>query len=321
VTTIAVFAAVLAAAFAARTTLLVFIFGMLLAYLLEPIVGGLERLLGSRPHARGISVAVVCLGGLLLAAAAAYAAAPTMVDEWRRLRAGAPEITAGIDGVLGRGRGDAIREAVSRWTRGLAAGVGDMAWLLLVPPVAIFFLGKRTVLLDGAVALFARRRDRAAAQRTVQQIDGVLAEYARAELTLSSLSALYYAVVMALLGYPYPVVLGVAGGILEIVPGVGWMVAAAAILGSGWIAHRSLIWMGIAILVWRGVQNLITSPQVMGGRLKMEPITVVFAMLVGSQLCGPAGVILSIPAIAVVRVLRQDCEPRASVAPVAAVNA
>lgn len=316
-TTTALFGAVVAAAFVARTTLLVFMLGMLLAYLLEPIVAGVERLVPWRAHARALAVSLVYILGMTLVIAAAYTAAPRIADDVRRLEAAAPEMAARVNGALGGNHGDVVKAAVTRATEAASVTSSDLVWLLLVPVVAVFFLGKRTALLDDAVNLFARRGDRAAATLTVQRIDEALAEYARAQLILSGLSALCYTVSMALLGFPYPLALGLLGGALELVPMVGWIIAAAAILASGWLAHAPWIWMAALILVWRGVLNFVVSPRVMGSHLKMEPITALFVLLVGGQLGGAPGAILAIPAVAVFRIVCDERPVRDATSPVA----
>jgi len=317
VTTIAVFAAVVAAAFVARATLVVFALALLLAYLLEPVVAAVERLVPWRAHARGVSVGIVYILGTLVAVAAAYTAAPTISDELRRLEVAMPEIAARVNGAIGGDHGDVVRTAVTRSARAASGRASHVGWLLLVPIVAIFFLAKRTALLDDAVNVIARREDRAVARRTIQQIDQALAEYARAQLILAGLSTVYYAVSMLLLGFPYPVALGVLGGVLELVPVVGWIIAAAAILASGWLVDAPWIWMAVLIAVWRGVQNFVNSPRVMGSHLKMEPITVLFALMIGGQLGGMAGVILSIPAVAIFRIVSHERASRETSRPIA----
>jgi predicted PurR-regulated permease PerM len=316
-TTTALFAAVVAAAFVARTTLLVFILAMLLAYLLEPLVAGIERHVPWRAHPRAIAVTLVYIVGLTLAAAAAYTAAPTIADDVRRLEAAAPQIAARINGAIGGNHGDVVKTALTRATAAASVQSNELVWLLLVPVVAVFFLGRRTAFLDDAVNLLARRGERATAKLTIQRIDAALAEYARAQLILSGLSALCYTVSMALLGFPYPLALGLLGGALELVPMVGWIVAAALMLASGWLANAPWMWMAAVILVWRGVQNFVNSPRVMGSRLKMEPVSVLFALLVGGQLGGAPGVILAIPTVAILRIICDERLDRDTRSPVA----
>ncbi len=98
-TTIAVFAAVVIVAFVARATLVVFVLALLLAYLLEPIVGAAERLLAGVPHARAASIALVYLIGSLLVVAAGYAFAPGIADQIRRADAALPGLAARINRV------------------------------------------------------------------------------------------------------------------------------------------------------------------------------------------------------------------------------
>lgn len=319
-TTIAVFAAVVVAAYVARVTLVVFVLALLLAYLLEPVVAAVERLLPRVPHRRGASIAVVYVIGTLLVVVAGYAFAPGIADQIRRMDAALPGLSARINRISAVDHGDFVANAVGRASHAVPAAAEDIGWLLMVPIVAIFFLGNRTALLDRAVDLFARRGDRAAARRTVQRVDRALAEYTRAQLILAGLSAIFYGVSMAALGFPYPLALGVAGGALEFVPVVGWIAAATAILVSGWLAQAHWIWMAVLIACWRIVQNFVNSPRVMGDRLQMEPITVLFALMVGGQLGGLAGVILSVPAVAVFRILCQERASRDTASPVALVK-
>jgi predicted PurR-regulated permease PerM len=319
-TTIVVFAAVVVVAFVARATLVVFVLALLLAYLLEPVVAGVERFLPRSSHVRGASIAVVYAVGGLLAVVAAWTLAPMIANELWRLDGTLPDIAARINRASAADHGDLVAGAITRGGRAAVAAAKDVGWLLMVPIIAIFFLGNRLTLLDGAVDLFARRGDRAAARRTVEQVDRTLAEYTRAQLILAGLSAVFYAVTMALLGFPYPLALGVVGGALEFAPVVGWIVASTAILASGWLVHAHWIWMGVLIASWRIVQNFVNTPRVMGGGVQMEPITMLFALMVGGQLGGPAGVILSVPAVAVFRIVCHQRASRDTASPVALVK-
>jgi len=319
VTTVAVFAAAAAAAFAARATLVVFVLALLLAYLLEPMVAGIERLLPRGSHSRAVSIIIVYALGTLLVIGAGYAVAPKIVDESRRLNAALPDLAARISPTVAA-HGDLAVGAATRITRATAAVAEHVGWMLMVPIVAIFFLANRTAYLEGTVDLFARRSDRASARRTIQRIDSALAQYTRAQLILAGLSAVFYWASMALLGFPYPLPLAIAGGALEFVPVAGWIVAAAAILVSGWAAHAHWVWMALSIVSWRILQNFTISPRVMGDRLQMEPLTVLLALMVGGQLGGIIGAILSLPVVAVFRIVRDERASRDATSPVALVK-
>ena len=62
-------------------------------------------------------------------------------------------------------------------------------------------------------------------------------------------------------------------------------------------------WMAGLLLLWRLVQDYVNSPRIMGDSLKLQPLTVVFALIVGGQLGGIAGLYLSVPAVAVLRIV------------------
>jgi predicted PurR-regulated permease PerM len=319
-TTIAAYAAVVAVVLVAHATLAAFVVGLLLAYLLEPIVAGVERLLPSGWHARGVAIAVVYVIATVIVVIAGYSAAPTVANQFRRLATALPEVTARINEGGITSRSDLISSVTSRASQAAVSAVEDAAWLLVAPVVAIFFLGNRARYLDGAVDLLARRADRTRAKRTIQQVDQALAEYTRGQVVLAGLSAAFYGVCMVALGIPYALALALLGGALEFVPAVGWMAAAVAILASASHAHAHWIWMAVLIVAWRLLQNFANSPRVMGDRLRLEPMTVLFALMIGSQIDGLAGAILSIPAVAVWRVIwmedvARDTSPVALVKP------
>jgi predicted PurR-regulated permease PerM len=301
-TTIAAFAAVVAVAFVARATLVAFVLALLTAYLLEPLVAGVERLLPQGSYSRGASIAVVYAIGTIVAIVSAYSIAPIAADQFRRFNTSMPALAARVNASIG-GRGDLVAGVTARATETAASVAENAVWLLVVPVVAIFFLDNRTAFLDAVVDVFGRRGDRAKARRTVHQVDQALAQYTRGQLILAALSTAFYLVSMALLRIPYAVPLAIIGGALEFVPVLGWLTAAAAMLVSAWLAHAPWIWMAALIVIWRLVQNFVNSPRVMGDRLQMEPLTVLFALMVGSEVGGLAGAILSIPAVAVFRIV------------------
>jgi predicted PurR-regulated permease PerM len=108
---------------------------------------------------------------------------------------------------------------------------------------------------------------------------------------------------MLILGFPYAIAMGVLGGALEFLPAVGWVASAAAILTIGFLTHAHWIWMAGLLVLWRLVQDYVNSPRIMGDTLELQPLTVIFALMVGGQLGGIAGLYLSVPAVAVLRIV------------------
>lgn len=95
----------------------------------------------------------------------------------------------------------------------------------------------------------------------------------------------------------------VSRGALEFLPVLGWIASAAAILTVGFLTHAHWIWMATLLVVWRFAQNYVNSPRIMGSNLQLRPLTVLFALMVGGQVGGIAGVYLSVPIVAVLRIV------------------
>jgi len=303
-TTIGLFAGVAAAAFAARTTLVVVVLALLLAYVLEPAVGWVQGRLPSRSGDRVVSIVLVYVISAAVVVGLGYAMAPAVAGQIHRINASLPDLRARVaESRFLAQYGSAIAAAAERAAAGLAAAAEDAGWLLTVPLIAVFFLKNRQELLDGAVDLLARQRDRARVRRTIAQVDAMLAQYTRAQVATAGLSAVFYSGSMALLHFPFPLAIGVLGGALEFLPVFGWILAAAAMLTSGWLAHAHWIWMAGLLALWRIVVNVAISPRILGNRLQMEPLTVFVALMAGGQIAGLVGVILAVPVVAVLRIL------------------
>lgn len=113
--------------------------------------------------------------------------------------------------------------------------------------------------------------------------------------------------IVVVLGFPYAIALGILGGVLEFLPAVGWIASAVAILMVGFLTHAHWVWMAGSLVLWRLVQNYVNSPRIMGDSLELQPLTVVFALMVGGQVGGIAGVYLSVPTVAVLRIVWLEC--------------
>jgi len=306
-TTIAAFVAVAALVFAVRSLIVVSVLALLLAYLLEPLVSWVQGQLPAGPRSRGRAVAVVYVTATMLVLGTGYAIGPALLAQLRRVSTDAPRM---VDRVTSQGflagHGGLIESMTKRPGAAAATAAGQMSWLLLVPLVAIFFLNNRAQAIDGIVELFARRRDRATVKRRIDTIDTVLAQYTRSQLSMVGLSAAFYTVTLALLGFPYPFALGLLSGAMELIPVVGWMAAAAIVLLTGSVAHARWIWMAVVIGAWKLVETFVISPKIMGDRLQLEPMAVIVAMLAGGEVGGLIGAVLSVPAAAVLHILWRE---------------
>jgi predicted PurR-regulated permease PerM len=205
------------------------------------------------------------------------------------------------------GNHDFIARVAERGAASAGYVAASAIWLFAIPILAIFILRDGRPMADAFIDAIGRRGDQTAVKRILRQVDTMLAKYIRAQLALAGLSFAFYSVSMLMLKFPYAIALGVLGGALEFLPAVGWIASAAAILTIGFLTHAHWIWMAGLLLVWRLVQDYVNSPLIMGDNLQLQPLTVVFALMVGGQVGGMAGLYLSVPIVAVLRIVWLEC--------------
>jgi predicted PurR-regulated permease PerM len=108
---------------------------------------------------------------------------------------------------------------------------------------------------------------------------------------------------MLVLGFPSALPLALLAGILEFIPVAGWMVAAASIVSVGALAHSHWLWMLVLLCIWRIVMDYWIAPRVMGHELEIHPLLAIFTLMVGGAIGGIVGIYLSVPLVAMGRVV------------------
>jgi predicted PurR-regulated permease PerM len=320
--TVLLFAVAAAIIYLARAVLVVFAFSILLAYLINPVVRFLQRHSLFFKNLKGPHVAEAYLVFLVLAALLVHAFAPNFhrhpshfLDGIQSFadRTSSGEIADDLGNSFGWTDGQALRtktflqqhkediqgflKVVGRFASTVAGGI------LVIPILAIFFLSGGEKLADQVIRLISTPGNRDAMQSLAAELDTTLQRYIRAKVILAVLSLTYCSVTMLLLGFPNAAMLGMVAGILEFIPVAGWMLAAATILTVGFVTHAHWIWMLLLLLVWRVLMDYGIAPRVMGHELEIHPLLAIFTMMVGGAVGGIVGIYLSIPLVAMVRVI------------------
>ncbi len=303
--------------YAAWRVIIAFLFAVFFAYLLDAPVSRLETWLkGSRVAAIGV-VYVIFVGILVLVFALA---GPAVIGEVQTLTQQSPHLSETLSQVgsqhgwstetveriqtyINQHRG----EIVSRGQQiilGAIKTIQNMWWLLLVPILAIFFLkdgGKFRAIIVNSVH---GSRNRQIMDSTVQKMNSMLAHFLRAQVLLSALAIVVITFTIWLMRVPYAFALGPAAGALEFIPVVGPVMGGAFILGVAFLAgYNHVLWLLIFLLIWRGIQDYVTSPRIMGNKLELHPLAILFGVLAGGEVAGVIGVFLSIPVLASLRIL------------------
>jgi predicted PurR-regulated permease PerM len=326
VTTVALFVGVAAILYVARAAVLLFVLSLIFAYLVEPAVRFVEKRSPLLKGNRNWAIAQVYLIAAIVFGSLVYNFGPELAAQMKKLHAaviellehppsaGVPPVPHGLtatqqlrlQALLLRHR-DFIANAFGRAAESAAYIAEGAIWMLPVPILAIFFLKDGRHMAGGFLNVVEHRGDRTSLRRILQAIDTMLAGYIRAQLALAGLSFVFYSITMSILRFPYAIVLGALGGVLEFLPVAGPIASAATILTVGILAHSHWIWMAELLGLWRLLQDYVFSPRIMGTKLELQPLTVSFALIIGGQLGGIAGVYLAVPAVAALRIVWLQC--------------
>lgn len=317
--TILMAAGVLALLWAARRPVIVFIFAIFFAHLLEPVVGRFQRWLGL---SRGKAVAVTYLAILVGLLIFGLTVGPQIIQQGQRMPDLLQQVKSGnIAWQVGEQQGwsDATDARIQRWliahqadieryasdiTGHLGQIASNFAWVLLVPVLAIFFLKDRSKLGSSVVELISVSGNRNFLESILSDLDTMLAEYVRAQLLLAFFAFVAYGVFLLIARLPYAFAVAAIAGILEFIPIVGPLLALGIIVGIALVAGYAHWAVLIGFwLVWRAVQDYVNTPRVMGEGLDLHPLLAIFAILVGGEAGGVLGIFLSIPAVAALRIL------------------
>jgi predicted PurR-regulated permease PerM len=324
-TTIITFAAIAAFCYGAWKVIVAFLFSIFLAYLLDPLVWFVQRKskLSAGSRSRAITQVYVLLGIIL--AVLIIVAGPKLQSEGKRLTSAAPiwmdQLTTGkiaLQVGIKHGWSLGTQEQVQHWLMdhrqdmvhwagrlgSYAAGlVVNSIWLVIVPILAVFFLRDGRSFADSLIEVVDRRRQRQFLSALLDDLDTMLARYIRAQLILAALTMVVFTVVLTVMRLPYSVVLGVTGGVLEFIPVVGPLVAAATIFAVAiFTAYPHPFVVLIFLGAWRLIQDYVTAPRLMGRSVELHPLAALFAILSGAEIAGVIGVYLSIPVAATLRI-------------------
>jgi predicted PurR-regulated permease PerM len=305
-----------------RTVLLMLVFAVVLAYLIFPLVKLVERGLprsGRRPLAIGaVYLVVVAALSTLIALVG-----PRLGRELAALGQRFPEISAQIksgrviSNIFPRWGGAEILDELVRAhlpqvveyaQHALTGALGWLsgAWVVIMVPIfAFFFLRDAEKIADSATgAIDDGGGGRGLARTIARDLHSVFGEYVRALVLLCALTFVVWALLFLIAGVPYALVLAAIGGALEFLPVVGPVAAGITVVSVALFSGFEHPWLlALFVLIWRLLQDYVSSPLIMGRGVELHPALVIFGVLAGGELAGVAGMFLSVPVIAGLRVV------------------
>lgn len=306
-----------------------FLIGILLAYLADPLVDRLEKWKLSRTW--GV-VVVFALFTLILALAllvlipmlakqlvSLYQMAPQMLDwlqhsalPWVQTRLGLAEgfwkfdkIKAAISDHMGQTT-DIVGIVLAQAT---ASSLALMAWLanlVLIPVVAFYLLRDWDLMMAKLRGLLPRQRE-GQIVRLAGECHEVLGAFVRGQLLVMLALGVIYASGLMLVGLQLGLLIGVVAGLAAIVPYMGFVIGIGSAIIAGLFQFGLdpfyLIAIVAVFMVGQALEGMVLTPLLVGDRIGLHPVAVIFAILAGGELFGFTGVLLALPVAAVIMVL------------------
>jgi len=215
---------------------------------------------------------------------------------------------------------DAVRETlINNWRNiGNVAGtvfvqIGNsgqaiMAWiafLVLIPVVTFYLLRDWNILLASIRSLIPSRYADTVISLTTE-CDNVLSEFLRGQLLVMLALSLIYSTGLWLAGIEFALLIGMVAGLISFVPYMGSVVGIAIAGVVAFMQYQELSHVVYVLIVFgiaQTLEGMVLSPWLVGERIGLHPVAVMFAVLAGGQLFGFVGVLLALPVAAVILVL------------------
>ena len=179
---------------------------------------------------------------------------------------------------------------------------GLVPWLSTVPVMAFLLLTRWRRFRRSTSRVLPTPHLRWRGEEFLEDLNGLLASYTRAQSTSALIVGTICWVGFAALGLPYPGTLGLAAGLLEMVPLAGPIVA--AVVATSMAPDRALPVLGF-LAGLRVVQDYVVYPRLISRRLHLHPLAVVAALWVGAGLGGVVGVCLAVPLVGMLQVIHR----------------
>ena len=319
-----------------RGSLTPFAIGLVLAYLLAPVVNRLHRAMPSgmrrRRLARPAAILITYFAAAGMVVALGAVVIPPLFHQAQELIGQAPELSSqaiarvnvlvdryytkaspavrqAVDAVLGSsaatrltsGAVDAVRRVALGGFGAVTSTVSWLIGLLLVPVWLVYVLGDTKHVVSGLVGLVpSDLRADIEAIRIV--VDRVLSAYVRGQLVVAILLACMLTFALAVLNVPYFLLLGFLAGVLALIPFLGSIlgaVPAVAVAAADSLQLAALV--VLAFVLVQQIDNLFISPRVQARAVRLNPALIMVVLVIGNALMGPIGMLVAVPITAILR--------------------
>ncbi|GAB3457125.1 AI-2E family transporter [Insolitispirillum peregrinum] len=317
----------LAGIYVLRSVLLPFVAGAAVAYFLDPLADWLER----RGLSRTMATVLITMIFLLVFSIALLLLIPAIhtqiTDFVHRLPGYLQALEQRVEPVVRHVKALLPPDQVAKLRDGVMSMVGDAAsWglrvvksvltsslalinilsLLVVTPVVAFYLLRDWDRMVGKVDSWLPRHHVATVRSLASEINEMLAGFVRGQATVCLALGSIYAIGLSLVGLDLGLVVGLGAGMASVVPYVGAISGLVISLGLA-LAQFSdtlhVVLVAVVFAIGQFLEGNVLSPLLVGERIGLHPVWLIFALLAGAALFGFVGLLLAVPVAAVIGVL------------------
>lgn len=313
--------------YALASVLTPFVAGLAVAYFLDPLADKLETRLKSRTAA----TALILLAFFAIVSGLAMALFPLLQAQVAGLVTRVPEAVAAahdlIDPLIAQAQKSLGAEEIQKLRDGAGAFAGNaVAWLidvlknlflggkavvntlslLFIMPIVAFFMLRDWDKLVVQVDELLPRASADTIRAQFHEIDATIAGFVRGQATVCLVLGTLYAVGLTLVGLDFGLLIGLGTGLMAFVPYVGMMIGLSVAFAVALIQFSDLLPFVLVGAVFAAGQTLdaaFLTPNLVGGRVGLHPVWIIFALMAGGALFGFTGVLLAVPSAAVIGVL------------------
>ncbi len=197
------------------------------------------------------------------------------------------------------------------WRTLFHSSLALMEWLMniLIIFVATFYLLRDWKSILAAIKSLLPSKYSPKIIQITKQCDVVLSTFVRGQLSVMVSLAAYYSLGLALIGVNFWLLLGMVAGFLSIVPYLGSIVGFGAALAVAYFQFDTMLpIIGVIVLFGIGhvLEGMVLTPLLIGDKLGLHPVVVIFAVLAGGHLLGFVGVVLALPLTAIMVVIIRE---------------
>lgn len=310
-----------------RSILLPFVLGIFIAYFLDPAADRLERMKLTRWQA----TLIIIIGFFAAIGFLSLLIIPVIVNQCTGLIADLPGYVNSFDrqytpelshwlGGLPAETVDSVKGAAADFASVMVKMAGDfvanvfqsgMAFvqlisLILITPVAAFYLLRDWDYIITRIDNLLPRDHADTIRAQLAIIDRTLAGFLRGQINVCLIMGAYYAIALSLAGLKFGIVIGFVTGLLVIVPYAGWLLGMGIGLAVAFFqfdSSTSILIVFLIFLIGTVLEGAFITPNLVGNKVGLHPVWIIFGMLCGAALFGFVGILLAVPVTAVIGVL------------------